>query len=325
MSNRKGFEFSFTWMFSILVGAAVIALAIYGVSKLIGSERNIQDTESAQQLQIIFNPLHTSVESGTRPRDLTFSSESRLSVSCNSNKQPYGEERISIASRSALGRPWQDSGLENAIRAQYIFSEKIVQGKKMNVLVQPFLFPYKVADVITLWSGSYCFVNPENEIEETLGSTGLNVSNVEIVNALSKCRLNSTRVCFSGVGSGESISGCDVIVNSALKQVKKKGKIMYYEGSLVYGAIFSDPEIYECNVKRLMMRTSKLAEIYTKKSQVISYVSGCGSGVGELVSIYKTQVQINNSRELSRIQLSATQMAREQQSVLCSLWKERYL
>ncbi|MBI3334415.1 hypothetical protein HYZ97_02925 [Candidatus Pacearchaeota archaeon] len=324
--KKGGFEFSFTWIFSLLVGAAVIALAIYGVSKLIGTERTVQDTQMAQELQIILSPLHTSVESGNRPKTLTFPSETRMTVSCSS-KQPFGEQRISIASRSALGEEWQSAGVENVIRGQYLFSEKILQGREIHVLVQPFFFPYKVTDSISIWSGDYCFVNPERNVEEILGGTGLNVTSIRMVDALSQCSRNSTRVCFvHSDGSTGSTQGCDTVVNTALQQVKKKGKIIYYEGSLLYGAIFSDPEVYECTVQRVMLKTQELAGIYAEKSNLLSGMSnGCSSALGSLVQGYQQTARINNSRELSRVEFAAAQLARQQQPLLCALWKERYL
>ena len=38
----------------------------------------------------------------------------------------------------------------------------------------------------------------------------------------------------------------------------------------MYAAIFSDKEIYECQVKRLMKRTKHLAEIYKEKELIVS-------------------------------------------------------
>ena len=42
---------------------------------------------------------------------------------------------------------------------------------------------------------------------------------------------------------------------------------MPYVDSLLYGAILSSPEIYECNVKRLMKKFNYVAELYEGKVQ----------------------------------------------------------
>jgi len=84
MYNKKGFEFTFAWMFSMIVGAVILFLAIYGVVNLIGSERNVIDSFSAQQLGIILQPLETqSFESGIRPMNINFPSETKLGFRCN--------------------------------------------------------------------------------------------------------------------------------------------------------------------------------------------------------------------------------------------------
>src|SRR3989338_7011518 len=60
--NKRGFEFSFVWLFSIVVGAIIIFLAIYTATKLIGSNEYEINTKTAADLRNILNPLGTSFE-----------------------------------------------------------------------------------------------------------------------------------------------------------------------------------------------------------------------------------------------------------------------
>ena len=54
-----------------------------------------------------------------------------------------------------------------------------------------------------------------------------------------------------------------------LLYVEKEGKTLYYEGPLIYAALFSTPEVYECNVKRLMLRLASLCSIYRDKIKIL--------------------------------------------------------
>ena len=78
MINKKGIEFSFNWIFSIVVGIVVIFLAIYAANSFIKTERTLQDTETVQQLQTLLNPLQTSIESTTKPSNIIFPREVKL-------------------------------------------------------------------------------------------------------------------------------------------------------------------------------------------------------------------------------------------------------
>ena len=62
--NKRGFEFSFGWIFAIIVGSAIIFLAIYAVASLVRNEKKILQSEAAKDLGILLNPLETNLESG---------------------------------------------------------------------------------------------------------------------------------------------------------------------------------------------------------------------------------------------------------------------
>ena len=62
--KKKGFEFSFAWLFAIIVGAVIIFLAIFASTRFIRTGRYQMDTITAEQLSIIFEPLETGLASG---------------------------------------------------------------------------------------------------------------------------------------------------------------------------------------------------------------------------------------------------------------------
>jgi len=62
IKNKRAFEFSFSWLFAIIMGAVIIFLAIYAANKFIGTERAKQDTELGKELGIILLPIETGLE-----------------------------------------------------------------------------------------------------------------------------------------------------------------------------------------------------------------------------------------------------------------------
>lgn len=294
--NRKGIEFSFGWIFAIIVGAAVIFLAIYASSRLVGTERNIQNAESGSQLGAILGPLETGLESG-KFAVMTFPTESRIYNNCFSEGE-FGTQKISFESSSGVGNKWIGGGANTSYNNKYLLSQNIVQGKRAYVFSKPFEFPYKVSDLIFIWTDDYCFVNPPADVEEDV--TGLNLRGINISSDISDCPMNSKKVCFSPIGISGSKCDIDVALNS--KSVSKNGKTTYYEDALIYGAIFANNELYECQVKRLMKRAGKLAEVYSSKIDLVSVTNdGCGTNLQPILLIYKNLTKMESSFGLKEI------------------------
>ncbi|NCO11448.1 hypothetical protein GW924_02480, partial [Candidatus Pacearchaeota archaeon] len=191
--NRKGFEFSFAWLFAILVGAVVIFLAIYATTSLIGSGRYETDTKIAAQLESILSPVGTNLEDSKFVR-IGFPDETRIYNRCSSIGI-FGSQLISTSVRSGIGKEWLPPGGEIESKDKYVFSKSVLQGEEAYVFVKSFEMPYDVADIITIYSGEYCFINPGDEIEEEV--MDLRLPGINISESLEKCKPESIKVCFS--------------------------------------------------------------------------------------------------------------------------------
>jgi hypothetical protein len=315
--NKKGIEFSFGWLFALIVGAAILFLAIYAAVRLVTTERTVQDTETAKQLEVILTPVETGTETAKSVTPITFPSISRVYNNC-STRGNFGEQKISIATSSGLGQRWQEPGFEITSLNKYIFSRDVVEGKQIYAFSKPFSMPYKVANIIYIWTDKYCFVNPPKEIEDEIKS--LNMRNVNATPFLSSCDKKSIKVCFY-----TEEPTCDVLVNPDMKTVTKKGRTVFYEGALVYGAIFAEPVLYECQVKRLMKRTAELAMLYNAKSEdLASRAGGCSSNLqGDLMNLATMTTAINNSAELRQIFFITQSLENENNKITtCKLWNE---
>ncbi|MBX4212318.1 hypothetical protein KW787_02580 [Candidatus Pacearchaeota archaeon] len=297
--RKKGFEFSFGWIFAIIVGAAVISLAIYSTSRLISTEQRSQDTELAVQLQTILSPAETSgQESQVTP--MTLPSESDIVFGC-SQKGNFGSQQIQINGGNTIG-----------FSNKYVFAPNSSKGKQFYILSQPLKMPFKIADIMIIWPKNtpYCFVQPPTSMESEIELFGFNISS-----SIQGCPKASVKVCFKEV--------CDVMVDIQAKTVKKGKKTVYYDdafgSALMYGAIFSDPSIYECQVNRLMKRAVHLSSLYISKASYLSS-EGCTSSLEGDFSFYSQKASdLIDSRDISSVSAAAQDLDRKNE-IICKIF-----
>jgi len=303
--DKKGFEFSFAWLFAIIVGAFVIFLAIYATTSLIGSSRYEGDTRTAAQLKTILSPIETNLED-SKFVGIGFPDETRIFNNCNEFGN-FGSQKISTSTRSNVGKEWQMPGAIIESFNKYIFSSNIVQGRKVHVFAKPLKMPYKIADMMFMYSGEYCFINPPDNIREEVED--LNLPGINITIDGKYCLEDSKKICFFS-----SNKGCDVFVG------ENDVDGVYYQESLVYGAIFSDKEIYECQLKRLMKRNSELAQLYAAKTSFLSS-KGCSSNLaGDLISYSDILKEFEDSSELNSIKFMSDEIGDENERLKCKLF-----
>lgn len=332
MRGKRGFEFSFAWLFSIIIGAVILFLAIYAAVSLVKSERTVRDTLDARQLEILLQPLETqSAETAVRPKAIHFPGETRLSISC-SDEGSFGFSEVKVATKSKAGKPWQETGVSSNLHNKYLFSSAQLEGRDIHLFTVPFNMPFKITDLVFLWNKEECFVNPSNDIRDTFVALNLNESNVRIAGDISECSPESVKVCFGGGGGGYS-EQCEIKVDLTNKIVQKEGRLLPYQGELIYGAIFSDPSNYDCLVKRILQRTEELAELYKSKSEFLETRStyGCGSSLQADLGYYQTITQARAGEDslqvfsrLTQAYAYAEELDRKQSSLVCSLWKEEF-
>jgi len=108
-------------------------------------------------------------------------------------------------------------------------------------------------------------------------------------------------------------------------KVRKNGKEVYYgvideDYTFLYGAIFSDSSIYECQVKRLMKRATNLALLYKSKSEMLGS-SGCGSSLqASLMQYAQATSAFKDSKDISQILLTSKQLGVENEALSCPLF-----
>lgn len=288
--DRKAIEMGFNWLFAILAGGFILFLAIYATSKLMSSSNIATHTETAAKIISLFDPLETGLAAG-KSSEINFKKDTRIYFECDYESNiPFGEETIGYTEK-VIGDKYGEAGYNVSIKDKYVFSEKVLEGKKLIVFSVPFFMPFKVSDLVIISSYEYCFFNTPDEIVEEV--KGLNLKNIHLVNLSDKCE--GIKVCF------DDGNNCNIRVSMKDKYVLKDNKRLYFKDELVYGAIFASPDIYECNVKRLMSKFFELGSVYIDKIDVIKRKQ-CDPKIGAKLGIIIWQAKnITSSRDLIRL------------------------
>ena len=307
--GKKAMEFSFTWLFAIIVGAVILVLAIYAATRIISMGETETGTAAAKEIGVLLNPLETGFEEDISTL-LSLPTDTRIYNGCDASGI-FGSQGIRTAQKSFGG--FSEPSIEVSFQNKYIFSDRFEEGKQFYIFSKPFDFPFKVADVIYLTPSTekYCFIDAPEEIEDELGDLkqgnlmAENCENVEDV----------VNVCFS------SGSNCDVKVRYNLGYVEKAnipGRLYFETDALMYAAVFSDNDIYECHVKRLMKRAEELSGIYEKKASLLSQ-KNCNSNTNTF-SLVNSFRNYKDSSDLSSLYISAKEIERENDISSCPLW-----
>jgi len=305
--KRKGaVEMPFAWLFSLIVGAFILFLAIFAVVKIMQTENVAIDAATAKEVGVLLNPLETGFEAA-KTTSLILPKDTRIYNRCTKD-ETFGRQTIRLSQKN-FGK-WSDTDVNVGFSNKYLFSNNYTEGKKFFIFSKPFEFPFKIADVIYITSANdkYCFENSPADVSDELSNLGQ--ENIFIKD----CPANSVRVCFSG--------NCEIRVNLESKYVEKRDSKMYFtDNTLMYAAIFSDSDTYECQLKRLMQRGEELTSLYIEKSNIIA-AKGCSSNLGNDLSVLSSQFNVvDSSVNLNSAVVDAVQnIGVENGASNCKLW-----
>ncbi|MFA5953859.1 MAG: hypothetical protein WC812_04665 [Candidatus Pacearchaeota archaeon] len=312
--NKKGYlEISFSWIFAFIVGAFILFLAIFAVTKLIKTESTSSDVETSRQIEVLLSPLETSFEEG-KLTTLSTSVDSRIFSTCSASGD-FGKQTISV-NQKVYGK-WSDTNTEIEFENKYLFLDKNNEGKIFYLFSKPFDFDFKVASLIYLipLEKKYCFKGdiPE-EISEELEQ--INPPNVFVEDSDNDCSGNEIQVCF-----GNPDESCEISVDVFEYAVIKENKRVYYENNnaLLYSAIFSSPEFYECQVKRIMLRANSLASLYKDKLFLPSLINCNPELVSELSYFQNVLSNYEDSNDLASVFSSAEEL-QYKNNARCEAW-----
>ncbi len=308
--QKKGFEFSFTWMFVLIVGAAILFLAVFMASRLITREGTTYNTEVAAELGAALTPIETSVED-EKYAPIQFPSETRVINECDA-EGTFGEQALAVTVRSGVGKEWAKTGIPYRSSYSFIFSPDAFQAKQAHVIASSVSFPFRVGNAVVLYADSYCFVNPPEDIEDALVQLG--AEGMTVVPSRGACAEESISVCFS-------TNGCDIRVDadSVHRGVVHKGtdSLPYVDG-LFYAALVAEPDLYECQLMRIRKRTSEVARLYAEKSAFLD-ARGCSSHMASDLITYRANL-LNEDIPLNALSAEAEVLQRINDRLACALF-----
>ncbi|MBT4417885.1 hypothetical protein HOC86_01660 [archaeon] len=293
MKKRGAIGVGFNWIFAMIVGAIILFIALYFASKVIGVGETQAGTESAARLVSVFDPLETGLAL-EKSLKVDLKRKTKIEFSCDSSSnRPFGRQRLRVAEKG-FGSDYGEWGYEVSLNNKYVFSDKIIEGENFYIFSQAFFMGFKVSDINIMGSEDYCFYQAPNRIKRDIQNLG--VDKFRFTESLSDSDLKNCSgrlVCFESENNK-----CDMIVKGECNDLRvcedsydygrvlKNGgqSILYYADSLVYGAIFSGEDIYECNVIRIMNRLSELSDIYRGKADLLQG-KGCRLNIGDKIRI----------------------------------------
>jgi hypothetical protein len=310
MKKKAALEISFGWLFALIAGAVILFLAIYFSVRLMGTEKEAVSAETGKQIGILLNPLETSFESA-QTTSISIPAETRIHNSCD-EVGSFGRQRIQLDQKN-FGK-WSETDVSVSFNNKYIFSEEEIEGKKFYIFSKPFEFPFKVADLFYMTSANqeYCFISAPGDVKEELAS--LNQSNLLV----EECNGDEIQVCF---GAGR----CDINIDYNAEVVEKEGESLYFGGTddaraLMYAAIFSNKETYECQLQRLMMRIEEISLLYKDKETIIQ-TKGCEDNLGmDLAEFKNLASDLENSQDLEPLEMKSVIIQRKNDVRSCPLW-----
>jgi len=278
--NKKSFDLPFSMLFAIIAGAFIILIAIYVTTKFISTEKQYDYAATAKSLANILNPVVNGLASASAIVPIEFKKETRIYLDCNVEfyQSPvFGRQTLGFSEESGLIKKWSAPENNISLYNKYIFGQEMMQAKKYNIFSKPFYMGYKVDDLVYIIPDStkYCFVRAPENIEYEMSS--FSFSNINLTKNINSCPKNSAAVCFDF-----NDAKCSILVNydnEAYKtgSVTNNGQtVEYASASLLYAAIFSSINNYNCNIARLGNKIHLLGGVYKDKVELVK-VKECGS------------------------------------------------
>jgi len=313
-SEKKG-EFNFVWLFALIAGSAILLLAIYGATKGVTQENYGHSVELAKAFSVVLGSSGAGASDLNKIPSIKLRNKIRLQNTCSD--VGFGENSLSVGVRSANDGAWQKQGGEIDITSQYIFSSN-QESKQFEVFSMPFKFPFKVADVIFLTSSSesFCFKNAPKEIERVIRS-------FQLPNwKLKDCSGNEKTICFQNSRCDINIYGtCTIDCKSKFDEgyVEKDGERLYFIGGLMYGAILSEKELYDCNINRLLYRAAVLSDVLSKKASLMDS-RGCPTSIQGELSSWSNNLKEMKPSDLNYKNILAKNIEKIAKGGRCKVW-----
>jgi len=286
MIKQRKSQAEFAWLFSLIIGAMILFLAIFFAGKVFQTGTSLTQAETLRTFDVLLNPFSSAgnIVSLTLSKSIEMPYQTELNFSCSDTG-----EKLSLRTIEKKNGEWTSYTIKN----KYLFANSSIQGKKFWTFSKPFELPWRIDDMIYIIPETerYCFVDLSipSDIKTELGM--INSTVINMVGSIAQCE-DAKTVCF--------ITGdCDIQIHYSNYYLTKKGvpgQFYFGDDASMYAAIFSSKQIYDCNIKRLLSRLPEQAGIYYNLANKLNS-EGCGNNgvLSQLASFKdKTWTYISN-------------------------------
>ncbi|MEM2173444.1 MAG: acid shock protein [Candidatus Pacearchaeota archaeon] len=248
---------SFAWIFSLIIGAVILFFAFFFVTqygKQVAKPTKEVSVESGINILLEpFSEVGSLVEAqGTA---LEFPADSYTEFGCNANND-YSEIKW-------RNRKEKTFSIIKQVPDKYIFSKPLITTQKETFFAfsMPLKDPFFIATPVIIVDGKYCLTNLPYQYRTKLEE-------------ISKDIISKTKSAINFTNCPSDYYKIDIGC-SACNYGFVDGKPWFSD--LIYAAIFSDFDTYNCNLDRILARAKILASIYKTKAQLLRN-KGCTIG-----------------------------------------------
>lgn len=274
LKMKKAQMQQFAWIFSIVVGAIVLFLAFFFVTQYGKQvEKPTKQAVLSAGIDILLEPFSAIGSlAEVRAEPIEIPKDMHIEFDCNDDND-YSEIK-------ARGKKHKTFELTRKSYDKYIFANTIETKSKSKFLAfsLPIKIPFYVATATVIVNKDYCIKNLPQKYKESLN---------EIYEPIKDSI--KTKLEFENCEPNQEIYGIN------------KGRVYgkYFINQLVVAAVFSENDLYNCNLNRILKRAIRIAKIYKSKAEKMS-AKGCNmDGSIEALNTYidKAEIFLNNKNQ----------------------------
>ena len=113
------------------------------------------------------------------------------------------------------------------------------------------------------------------------------------------------------------MTNCESVYDEGYAE--KNGMKMYFVDGLMYGAIFADKGVYDCNVKRLMFRVSEVSGVLADKADLMNS-RGCNTNLKADMVVLAGLAGNATVDDIVSLNQYAKDIGDENDREVCGLW-----
>ncbi len=252
--NKKGFEISFSWLFSIIAGMSIFLFFVWFAVQQTDLFGNLTAKVAVEELDIAF----TGFKSNLVGSKLDFGKEIELEFKCDSST--LDEERMFI--NGIAGKK---------LKGNLVFAPSLMKSNEFKLFTASWNAPFRVTNFIFLNSNKDLLDLSDQffgEIPDIFNDGSAGVLPKIIPGTLSGDSCSAQKEIYYQIDpdTGEAYGGICL---------GRTEPYPYYGDAFVYAAVFADEENFGCIHENALRKFGIMRELYIEKVKAIRIISSC--------------------------------------------------